>query len=55
MIPVTIHFWSWTTLMDELETAQIQYPISCPFVQRVVQDKDVIYISFTRVFVSYVS
>ena len=28
MIPVTIHFWSWTTPMDELETAQIQYPIS---------------------------
>ena len=46
MIPVTIHFWSWTTLMDELETAQIQYPISCPFVQRVVQDKNVIYSSF---------
>jgi len=46
MIPVTVHFWSWTTLMDELETAQIQYPISCPFVQRVVQDKNVIYSSF---------
>ena len=27
MIPVTIHFWSWTTPMDELEIAQIQYPI----------------------------
>ena len=25
---------------------QIQYPISCPFVQRVVQDKNVIYSSF---------
>ena len=35
--------------------AQIQYPISCPFVQRVVQDKNVIYNSFTRVFASYVS
>ena len=45
MIPVTIYFWSWTTLMDELET-EIQYPISCPFVQRVVQDKNVIYSSF---------
>ena len=55
MITVIVHFWSWTILMDELETAQIQYPISCPFVQRVVQDKNVIYNSFTRVFASYVS
>ena len=55
MIPDIVHFWLWTILMDELETAQIQYPISCPFIQRVVQDKDVIYSSFTRVFASYVS
>ena len=27
MIPDIVHFWSWTILMDELETAQIQYPI----------------------------
>ena len=56
MIPDIVHSWSWTIPMDELETEQIsQYPISCPFVQRVVQDKDVIYSSFTRVFASYVS
>ena len=27
MIPDIVHFWSWTILMDELEMAQIQYPI----------------------------
>ena len=56
MIPDIVRSWSWTIPMDELETKQIsQYPISCPFVQRVVQDKDVIFSSFTRVFASYVS
>ena len=28
MIPDIVHFWLWTILMDELETAQIQYPIN---------------------------
>ena len=56
MIPDIVRSWSWTIPMDELEMKQIsQYPISCPFVQRVVQDKDVIYSSFTKVFASYVS
>ena len=28
MIPDFVHFWLWTILMDELETAQIQHPIN---------------------------
>ena len=43
MIPGIVYSWSRTIPLDELEMYQFFcYPISCPFVQRVVQDIGVI-------------